>query len=238
MPNPDPALTLACAEQLTISSIARRFLVEARISSLTTLGLPGPRQAERLEILARALFNQELKPFDQDLEVFSCRGEACSRVRGVANDIQIALNSKRTDPEVARDAVHELESHVGVPGNKIKVTVENGWLTLEGIVDWQSQKTHAESAVRKLKGVIGIANRIELQPRVSAQEVKDRIEEALPERRVRCQPYHCGDRGWYRESLRECALLGREKRSRASRMVGAGNGRCQKLHPHQPLLGT
>jgi osmotically-inducible protein OsmY len=100
-------------------------------------------------------------------------------VRGVANDIKIALSSKRTDPEIARDAVHELESLVGVPGNKIKVTVENGCLTLEGMVDWQSQKTLAESAVKKLKGVIEIVNRIELQPRVSAQEVKDRIEEAL-----------------------------------------------------------
>ena len=65
-------------------------------------------------------------------------------VRGVANDIEVKLDSKRTDPEIARDAVHELESHVSLPSDKIKVTVKNGWVTLEGNVDWQYQKTLAE----------------------------------------------------------------------------------------------
>src|SRR5438552_7234953 len=53
-------------------------------------------------------------------------------VRGVANDIEVKLSSTRTDPEIARDAVHELESHISIPANKIKVTVKSGWVTLEG----------------------------------------------------------------------------------------------------------
>src|SRR6195256_5777201 len=100
-------------------------------------------------------------------------------VRGVANDIEVKLASKRTDPEVARDAVHELESHISIPSDKIKVTVKNGWVTLEGTVDWQFQKTLAESAIKKLKGVIGITNSIELKPKVSPTALKDKIEEAL-----------------------------------------------------------
>src|SRR5260221_4126509 len=100
-------------------------------------------------------------------------------VRGVANDIEIKLASTRTDPEIARDAVHELESHVSIPSDKIKVTVKNGWVTLEGDVDWQYQKTLAGSAVKKLKGVIGITNDIELKPKISPTEVKEKIEEAL-----------------------------------------------------------
>src|SRR6202795_5295413 len=48
-------------------------------------------------------------------------------VRGVANDIEVRLDSKRTDPEIAGEAVHELESHVSLPSDKIKVTVKNGW---------------------------------------------------------------------------------------------------------------
>ena len=35
-------------------------------------------------------------------------------VRGVANDIEVKPSSTRTDPEIARDAVHELESHISV----------------------------------------------------------------------------------------------------------------------------
>src|SRR5205085_440532 len=84
-------------------------------------------------------------------------------VRGVANDIQVKLTSERTDPEIARDAVQALESHVSIPADKIKVTVKNGWLTLEGNVDWQYQKAIAESAVKRLKGVIGVTNNIEVK---------------------------------------------------------------------------
>jgi osmotically-inducible protein OsmY len=100
-------------------------------------------------------------------------------VRGVANDIQVKLGITRTDPEIARDAVHELESHVSIPADKIKVTVKAGWVTLEGTLDWQYQKTLAESAVKKLKGVLGVTNNIEVKPRVSSIEVKSKIEDAL-----------------------------------------------------------
>src|SRR6202795_1172728 len=66
-------------------------------------------------------------------------------VKGVANDIQVKLGSERTDPELARDAVQALQSHVSVPADRVKVTVKNGWVTLEGTVDWQYQKIAAES---------------------------------------------------------------------------------------------
>jgi osmotically-inducible protein OsmY len=108
--------------------------------------------------------------------------KAAKRVQGVkalANDIQVKLATSRTDPEIARDAVHELGSHVSIPADKIKVTVKNGWVTLEGTMEWQYQKTLAESAVKKIKGVFGITNNIEVQPRVSPVEVKGKIEEAL-----------------------------------------------------------
>jgi osmotically-inducible protein OsmY len=100
-------------------------------------------------------------------------------VRAVANDLQVKLTSTRTDPEIARDVVEELENHILIPADKIKVTVRNGWVTLEGTVDWQYQKNLAESAVKKIRGVIGITNNIEVKPRVSPSEVKSKIEEAL-----------------------------------------------------------
>jgi osmotically-inducible protein OsmY len=100
-------------------------------------------------------------------------------VRGVANDIQVKLAWARTDPEIARDAVHELEGHVLLPADKLKVTVKNGWVTLEGSVDWQYQKELAESSVKKLKGVTGVTNHIDVKPKVSPTQVKEKIEEAL-----------------------------------------------------------
>jgi osmotically-inducible protein OsmY len=100
-------------------------------------------------------------------------------VRAVANDVEVKLTSTRTDPEIARDVVEELENHILVPADKIKATVRNGWVTLEGTVDWQYQKNLAESAVKKLRGVIGISNNIQVKPRVSPSEIKSKIEEAL-----------------------------------------------------------
>ena len=100
-------------------------------------------------------------------------------VRGVANDIEVKLPATRTDPEIARDAVHELESHVSIPADHIKVTVKHGLITLEGQADWQYQRELAEAAVKKLKGVIGVINNIGVKPRVSPSDVKSKIEEAL-----------------------------------------------------------
>jgi osmotically-inducible protein OsmY len=100
-------------------------------------------------------------------------------VRGVADDLQVRPLFSRTDPEIARDVVHELESHVSIPADKIKATVKNGWVTLEGTVDWQYQKTLAESSVKKLRGVTGVTSNIEIKPSVTPIDVKMKIEEAL-----------------------------------------------------------
>ena len=100
-------------------------------------------------------------------------------VRGVANDIEVKWSSERTDPEIARETIQALESHVSIPSEKMKVTVKNGWVTLEGSVDWQYQRVLAESAVKKLRGVIGVINNIEVKPMVSPTDVKIKIEDAL-----------------------------------------------------------
>src|SRR6202035_4119980 len=46
-------------------------------------------------------------------------------------------------------------------------------------VEWQYQKTLAESSVKKLRGVIGVTNNIEVKPGVSPSEIKSKIETAL-----------------------------------------------------------
>ena len=88
--------------------------------------------------------------------------KAAKRVFGVAVAQRYPGEARvrRTDPEIARETVREFQAHVGVPADKIKVTVKNGWVTLEGNVDWQYQKNLAESAVKKLRGVFGVINNI------------------------------------------------------------------------------
>jgi osmotically-inducible protein OsmY len=100
-------------------------------------------------------------------------------VRAIANDIEVKPGMQRTDPEIARDAVDALERNFSVPNTRIKTTVKSGQIVLEGNVDWNFQKSAAESAVRDLAGVKGVFNRIEVKPRVSPADVRVKIEEAL-----------------------------------------------------------
>jgi osmotically-inducible protein OsmY len=100
-------------------------------------------------------------------------------VKAVANDIEVKSPWSRTDPEIAREAVQEIQSHVSLPADKIKITVRKGWVTLEGTVPWQYQKALAESAVKKLRGVIGVTNNIEVKPDLTPTDIKSKIEEAL-----------------------------------------------------------
>jgi osmotically-inducible protein OsmY len=75
--------------------------------------------------------------------------------------------------------VNALKASISVPPDKIKITVSNGWVTLEGEVEWQYQKNAAESAVRYLTGVVGVSNLIRVKPRVSPTELKSKVEDAF-----------------------------------------------------------
>jgi osmotically-inducible protein OsmY len=104
-----------------------------------------------------------------------------SGVRAVACEIEVRLPgpSKRNDTDIARAAENVLDWNAIVPRNRIKLTVENGWITLEGTVDWQFERLAAEKAVRHLIGVRGISNQVALVPKTTAAEVKSKIEMAL-----------------------------------------------------------
>jgi osmotically-inducible protein OsmY len=61
----------------------------------------------------------------------------------------------------------------------MKVIVKDGWLSLEGSAEWNYQRTRAEEAVRRIKGVKGVSNLIALKPRVAPTEIKSKIEDAF-----------------------------------------------------------
>jgi osmotically-inducible protein OsmY len=110
--------------------------------------------------------------------------EAAHRVRGVkavANDIEIRLpsTSERTDADIAAAAIRALEWDAFVPVEKIDITVSKGWVTLKGEVEWQYQREDAERVLRRLTGVRAVSNLITVKPRVSASDLKRKIEEAL-----------------------------------------------------------
>lgn len=109
---------------------------------------------------------------------------AALRVKGVkaiAQEIEVRYpdHQKRSDDEIAQRAVNILHWSVQVPEGSIHVKVEKGWVTLTGAVEWQYQRLAAESAVRKLSGISGVSNLIEIRPRVAAADVHRKIMDSL-----------------------------------------------------------
>jgi osmotically-inducible protein OsmY len=100
-------------------------------------------------------------------------------VQAVANDIEVKLRTARTDPEIARDVVNAMKIDVSVPDDRIKIGVRDGFVTLEGNVDWNFQRDRAESTTRKVNGVRGLTNTIVVKPKISTGNVKTKIEDAL-----------------------------------------------------------
>ena len=107
------------------------------------------------------------------------------RVAGVlalANDLRVTLPSAhaRTDTEIAQTVLGALKWNVSVPEEHITVTVKDGWVELDGAVDWQFQRKAAAGAVFPLVGVRGLTNRISVRPSsASPSEVHAKIEAAL-----------------------------------------------------------
>jgi osmotically-inducible protein OsmY len=102
-------------------------------------------------------------------------------VRAVAQEIEVRLpqDSVIADDEIAKRAANMLKWNSMLPSDAIKLTVNQGWITLSGEVDWQYQRSAAEDAVRPLPGVVAVINNLAVKPRVRVTDVRHRIEEAL-----------------------------------------------------------
>jgi len=102
-------------------------------------------------------------------------------VKAVVEDIEVrlAFDGGRGDDDIAAAAVERLAWDASVPVDAVKVSVEKGWVTLSGAVEWFFQKESAELAVRALRGVVGLTNQIVLHPRANAQTISDDILHAL-----------------------------------------------------------
>lgn len=109
---------------------------------------------------------------------------AARRVRGVhaiAGEIEVRYpyQSKTADDQIAKQATDILKWNTTVSQFPIDVLVEHGWITLSGTADWEFQRREAEDCVRKLSGVIGMTNKIQLKPRPDVEDIKGKIEAAL-----------------------------------------------------------
>jgi osmotically-inducible protein OsmY len=114
--------------------------------------------------------------------------EAAHRVSGVldvADDIKVQIPGSftRTDTEIAQAVREALEWNVLVPDQQIRSTVANGWVTLTGAVTYLSEREDAEKAIRDLRGVSGVTNKLVVNPvKVAPNDIRFVIEDALERR--------------------------------------------------------
>jgi osmotically-inducible protein OsmY len=114
--------------------------------------------------------------------------EAAHRVAGVldvADDIEVAPLGRfiRTDSEIAGAVRSALEWDALVPNELIRSTVSDGWVTLEGEVDYWRERNDAEKAIRRLAGVVGVLNKITIRKQVvNPKQLREEIQFALERR--------------------------------------------------------
>jgi osmotically-inducible protein OsmY len=112
-------------------------------------------------------------------------------VNAVAENIHVKITSpgKKTDTEIAGAILHALKWHSIVPDEKIKIKVEDGWVTMDGEVEWEYQKTSTCNAVTNLLSVRGITDNINVAPKTlisfTADKVRSSIIKALHRRASR-----------------------------------------------------
>ena len=102
-------------------------------------------------------------------------------VKAVAEDIEVKLFNtlRKSDTEVAQAVANALKWNSSVNDDKIKIKVDDGWVTLEGEAEWEFQKNSAKSSIENLVGVRGISNLIRVTPRIKMTEIKQKISAAF-----------------------------------------------------------
>ena len=109
---------------------------------------------------------------------------AVKRVAGVvaiADDIELHIPdaNHRTDGEIAAAAAHKIAWATTIPTGTVQITVRNGWIILEGEVEWWYQKNAAETVMRSISGVHGVSSSISIKPTDKIAAVGMGIEAAI-----------------------------------------------------------
>lgn len=102
-------------------------------------------------------------------------------VKGIAEDIIVKLprSGKRTDMDIADSVIRSLKWNTAIPQDSVRVKVEDGWVTLEGEVEWEFQKHRAGSVAANITGVESVINLIAIRSHTKPYRVKEEIRKAL-----------------------------------------------------------
>jgi osmotically-inducible protein OsmY len=93
--------------------------------------------------------------------------------------VRLSGGNQLPDPEIARDVAVAIRAALPLAHDKVKATVQNGYVTLEGVLDWEFQREEVVHTVRLQRGVKSVINSISLRPRIIPGDIKRSIQSAL-----------------------------------------------------------
>lgn len=102
-------------------------------------------------------------------------------VRAIVEKIDVTYphSGVKTDEEIAANVLKALRDNWDVPDEKIKIEVEDAWITLSGDVSWNFEKEAAKNAIDNIPGVKGVINNIIVKSVLKNELEKKLIEKAL-----------------------------------------------------------
>jgi osmotically-inducible protein OsmY len=102
-------------------------------------------------------------------------------VKAVVEDIHVkfANDINKTDLDLANEVLSGMKWNWSIPNDKIQVKVEDGWVTLDGAVEWNYQRDAAKNSAADLIGVKGVINNIKVNSLSADMVEQEAIEKAL-----------------------------------------------------------
>ena len=107
--------------------------------------------------------------------------KSVSGVKAVVEKIIIDFGEVVTidDNKIADEILNAFKWNWDIPNNTMKVKVEDGWVTLEGVLEWNYQKEAARHSASKQLGVRGVVNEVLVRSESGDEVEKKDIELAL-----------------------------------------------------------
>lgn len=112
--------------------------------------------------------------------------KAAQRIAGVkvvAVDIDVKSEEapdEPTDTQIAEAIRNALTWHSAVNEDLINITVDGGWVHLDGVVDHEYERKAAEDSIKNLRGVKGLVNKVKIKvDEVRPEEIRKRINQAF-----------------------------------------------------------
>lgn len=102
-------------------------------------------------------------------------------VKAIIEEITIDYGTSfvRNDTEIATDVSNTWKNNRDVPKNNLKVIVEDGWVRLEGDIDWKYQEDSFRDSINRVIGVKGVISLIKIKPTSTKVLEKTEVENAL-----------------------------------------------------------